>query len=146
MPDVSDDDLAADDLKAVERWQLPGCVFYPEQILLDGFVNGTLNIHFGLEQIFYVGRLDIRAPLPEFLVDELGSQVEDVSEDALVDGVFIIVVRLDDATHIIIEELQLTAHITVDGCRGQHLTSKEVAQYLHHRIGLVDGLESPLYQ
>ena len=74
-----------------------------------------MNINLGMKQVFNVLGYNDTAFLYEFLVEYLCCQMEDVSEGAIVDGVFIFIVGFYDTAHVIVEELQLAAHISVDG-------------------------------
>ena len=72
--------------------------------------------------------------------------MEDVAEDTVVDVVFIVVIWFDDVTHVAIKELQLAAHIQVDGRRSQEVTLKSFPKELHHSIRFYDGLWGSLYR
>ena len=50
--------------------------------------------------------------------------MEDVSENAVVDYVFVIIQGFNDAAHVFVEELKLTAHIEIDGRRTEDLMLK----------------------
>lgn len=146
LPDVFDDNLAIDNLYAIERRYAASRILDLEQGLLEGFIHSPLNVYTSLEQVVNVVGQDLMTPLHEFLVDKLGSQVEDVSKDTVVDGVFIIVVGFDDTAHIAIEELYLTALVAVDGRRREHVLFKPLPQALHHGLVLPDRLGRPLYR
>ena len=115
LSDVFDDDFTIDNLQTIERRQLAGRIFDLEEFLFESLIDGTLDVYFCLKQILYVFGHNQTALLLQLLVDELSCQMEDISKDAVVDVVFIIIVVFDDAAHLAIEELQLTAHIAVDG-------------------------------
>ena len=113
---IADDDLAVDELEAVERRQGARRVLDVEELALDGLVDNLLDLYLALQHVVDGEAGDVVArEADELAVDGLGGFVEDVTEDAVVDEVVVGVVGLQQVTHIFIEEAQLTAHIGADG-------------------------------
>ena len=68
--------------------------------------------------------------------------MEDVSEDAVIDNIFFVILWFDQVAHIMVEEPQLTAQIGADGSRTDAavLLGKKVLHDTHHLVGLEDSL------
>ena len=79
LTEVVDDDLAVDELQASFRSIGDDAV--------EGLVDGTLDFLLRLQQVFEQGLVDLSWQLP---VDDVGSFVEDIAEDAVVEVLLIV--------------------------------------------------------
>ena len=143
---VAHDDIAVDELQTVvfgpESLPLHMEEFFPESV-----VHHLLNAHFAF-QIAVDVALAYRERMEELRfalfiaghvarsgkreVDILARLVEDVAEDAVVDGVFIGGVWFLDVGYVAVEETFLAAQIGVDG-RGRE-ACKPVELFLHSLV------------
>ena len=138
--DVLDDDLAIDELQAIEWWQRARGVGNLEELLLDGLVDGTFDGDFFFEQLVEHHRGD--GVGDKRRVDDLGGLVEDITEQAVVDHIILGAIGLGYLAHIAVEESQLATQIGVDGRRADAaLFIRKVLLHLGDDIGrLLDGL------
>ena len=104
LVEVSDDDLAVDELQTVKRGQRTLGIPDLEEFALDGIVDGAFDVHLRLEQIFDVGGGNPAATLHQPLIDEMCRKVENIAEGSVVDDVLVIIIRLYDTTDITVEE------------------------------------------
>ena len=82
-------------------------------LVVESLIDGSFNFYLRFQQMFEYFTGDL---LWQTLVDDVGSMVEDVAEDTVVQ--FLLVIRLVgflDICHIAVVELQGTAHVAVDG-------------------------------
>ena len=83
------------------------------QLLVKGIINGALDGGFVLQQLLEHLSGDI---LWQLVVEGIGSVVENIAEDAVVQLLLIVgLVGLLDIGNVAIVELQRTAHVAVDG-------------------------------
>ena len=111
---------------------------------MKGLVDGALDFNFRLQQVAEQRLVNLPGQL---LVDDVGSFVEDVAEDAVVE--FLLVVGrfgLLDVGHVEVVELQGTAHVLGDGGRRQDgvLGGELRLHDLQDMRRLLDGLVLPL--
>ena len=105
LAQVADDDLAVDEVQATNDGM--------GQLFVESIVDGLLDGYLALQQLVEGLAGDM---LGQLVVEGVGSLVEDVAEDAVVELLLIVgLVGLLDARNIAIVELQRTAHIFVDG-------------------------------
>ena len=102
---VLDDDLAVDELEAVERRHRAQRVGDVEELALDGVVDSLFDLDGALQEIVEHRGCDALAP--EALVEVLRGLVEDVAEDAVVDEFVVVIVGFLQFADVAVEEPQL---------------------------------------
>ena len=90
-----------------------------KEVALHGSIDGAFDVDFLLEDAVDVDGKDGGALLHHLLVKQLGGVVEDVAEDAVVDNLLIVVIRLAQTLDIVVVELQGAAHVAVNGSGGE---------------------------
>ena len=109
-----------------------------EEFTVDGGVDGSLDSDFVFEKIVKDGSGDTASG--EWVVKCLGSLVEDVAKETVVDDFFVGVVGLLKVADVTVEEAELTAQVSADGCGTDAATvfGETLAEDVKHSRGFVE--------
>ena len=148
---IFDHHLAVDKLETVENhgdWSMIArAIRITRRVILilkefgaDGGIDGALNGDFVFEEVVEHHGGD--ATTGKWLVERLGSLVEDVAEETVVDEVFVGVVGFLKVADVTVEEAELTAQVGADG-RGTDAATvfgEALVEDVEDDGGLIDGL------
>ena len=132
---IVDDDFAVDELQSA-----CGDIGH---LLMKCLVDSAFDFHLRLQQMVEQFAVNLSG---QPVVDDVGSLVEDITEDAIVQLLFVVgQVGLPEISDIAIIELQGTTHILVDSRGGEQHPRLLIAvgKHLHHPVALLDGLWLP---